>query len=53
MSLIALLLPVLLLMLLLGALPVWGHSRGWGYIPSAVLGLLAAAAVVLLVFKVI
>jgi hypothetical protein len=31
---------ILLLALLLGALPVWPHSRRWGYYPSGGLGLL-------------
>ncbi len=36
---------VLLILLLLGALPTWPHSRNWGYYPSGGLGL---AAIVLL-----
>lgn len=36
---------VLLVLLLLGALPTWPHSRNWGYYPS---GGLALAAIVLL-----
>ena len=31
---------VILILLLLGALPTWGHSRNWGYGPSGGLGLL-------------
>lgn len=31
---------VLVVMLLVGALPRWGHSRNWGYYPSGGLGLL-------------
>lgn len=31
---------VVLVLLLLGALPSWPHSRGWGYGPSGLLGLL-------------
>ena len=30
---------VLLILLLLGALPSWPYSRGWGYYPSGGLGL--------------
>jgi hypothetical protein len=52
-TLMPLVLPILLLMVLLGALPIWGHSRGWGYVPSAIMGLLTAAVVVLLYFGVI
>ena len=31
---------IVLVMLLLGALPAWPHSRSWGYAPSGGLGLL-------------
>jgi hypothetical protein len=40
---------VVLVLLLLGALPAWPHSRTWGYYPSGGLGLLLAILVVLLV----
>jgi asparagine N-glycosylation enzyme membrane subunit Stt3 len=39
---------VLLILLLLGALPTWPHSRSWGYYPSGGLGLLLVILVVLL-----
>lgn len=39
---------ILLVLMLLGALPAWRHSRGWGYYPSGGLGLLLAVLVVLL-----
>jgi Protein of unknown function (DUF3309) len=39
---------VLLVLMLLGALPTWGHSRNWGYAPSGGLGLLVLVLVVLL-----
>jgi hypothetical protein len=32
---------VLLILMLLGALPTWPHSRTWGYYPSSGLGLVA------------
>ena len=31
---------VILVLMLLGALPAWPHSRSWGYAPSSTLGLL-------------
>lgn len=40
---------VLLVLMLIGALPAWPHSRSWGYYPSGGLGLLLAILVVLLV----
>jgi len=30
---------VILILFLVGALPIWGHSRNWGYAPSGGLGL--------------
>ncbi len=47
MSLATILLIVLLLMLV-GALPTWPHSRGWGYFPSGGLGLLVLILLILL-----
>lgn len=40
---------VLLVLLLLGALPTWPHSRRWGYAPS---GLLSVAVIILIVLLV-
>ena len=39
---------ILLILLLVGALPSWGHSRNWGYGPSGILGLVAIVVIVLL-----
>jgi hypothetical protein len=39
---------ILLILLLLGALPRWGHSANWGYGPSGILGLILVVVVVLL-----
>lgn len=47
MSLGTILLIVLVLMLL-GAFPAWPHSRGWGYGPSGVLGLIVVVILILL-----
>ena len=47
MSLSTILLDVLVL-LLVGAVPSWPHSRGWGYGPSGVLGLVVVVLIVLL-----
>jgi hypothetical protein len=38
---------ILLILLLLGALPTWPHSRSWGYYPSGGLGFLLLIVVVL------
>jgi len=48
MSLGTILLIVLILMLI-GAIPTWGHSRSWGYGPSGGLGLVLLIVVVLMV----
>jgi len=42
---------VLLVLLLLGALPTWPYSAGWGYYPSTGLGLLLLVLVLLAVFR--
>ena len=39
---------VILILLLIGALPTWGYSGGWGYYPSGGLGLLLIIVIVLL-----
>ncbi|PYO11310.1 MAG: DUF3309 domain-containing protein [Gemmatimonadetes bacterium] len=39
---------VLLVLLLIGALPSWGHSRSWGYYPSGGLGLIVIIVLILL-----
>jgi len=39
---------LLLVLLLIGALPTWPHSRSWGYFPSGGLGLLLLILLILL-----
>ena len=39
---------ILLILLLVGTLPRWGHSANWGYGPSGLLGLILIIVVVLL-----
>lgn len=39
---------IVLVLLLLGAIPSWPHSKNWGYGPSGGLGLLLVIVVVLL-----
>jgi hypothetical protein len=38
---------VLAVLMLLGAIPVWPHSRNWGYGPSSGLGLIVLIVVIL------
>jgi hypothetical protein len=44
---------VLLVLMLIGALPAWPHSRNWGYGPTGGLGVLLAILVVLLLVGII
>jgi hypothetical protein len=39
---------IILILLLVGALPTWPHSSGWGYYPSSGLGLVLLILVILL-----
>jgi Protein of unknown function (DUF3309) len=39
---------VLLILLLIGALPRWGHSANWGYGPSGILGVVLIVVLILL-----
>lgn len=39
---------VVLILMLIGAIPTWPHSRSWGYAPSGVLGLVVVVIIVLL-----
>jgi Protein of unknown function (DUF3309) len=48
-----LILLIVLIVLLLGGLPTWPHSRNWGYGPSGGLGLLLLILLLLMVFGMI
>jgi hypothetical protein len=39
---------VVVILMLLGAIPTWPHSRGWGYYPSGGLGLILLILIILL-----
>ena len=39
---------VILILILIGALPTWPHSSGWGYYPSGGVGILVIILIVLL-----
>jgi Protein of unknown function (DUF3309) len=39
---------ILLILLLVGALPRWGHSANWGYGPSGILGVILIVILILL-----
>lgn len=40
---------ILLLLMLLGVIPNWNHSRSWGYFPSGALGTVLIVVIVLVV----
>jgi hypothetical protein len=42
---------VILILLLLGALPTWPYSTGWGYYPSGGLGLVLLIVIILVLAK--
>jgi len=44
---------ILLIIILIGALPTWPYSSGWGYYPSGGLGTLLFIAIVLAVLGII
>ncbi|MBV8779437.1 MAG: DUF3309 domain-containing protein [Alphaproteobacteria bacterium] len=44
-----LLLLILLILLLVGALPTWPYSAGWGYYPSGGIGLLVVILIIVLI----
>lgn len=41
---------IILVLLLIGSLPTWPYSSGWGYYPTGGLGLILLVVVVLLLF---
>ena len=39
---------IVLILVLIGAIPAWPYSRGWGYGPSGIVGVIVVVIVVLL-----
>ena len=39
---------IVLMLILLGVIPTWPHSRGWGYGPSGIVGVILVVLVILL-----
>jgi hypothetical protein len=44
---VGLILLIVLILLLLGAVPTWPHSRNWGYAPSGLLGTVLIVVLIL------
>lgn len=42
---------IILIILLIGALPAWPYSNGWGYYPSGGLGLIVVILLILVLLK--
>jgi hypothetical protein len=42
---------IVLILVLIGALPSWPYSRGWGYGPSGILGLILLVALIWLLVR--
>lgn len=38
---------IILILILVGALPTWGHSRSWGYGPSGLIGFILIILIIL------
>lgn len=45
------LLMIILVLLIVGSLPTWPYSSGWGYYPAGGLGVILLVALVLLLFR--
>ncbi|ARP99567.1 DUF3309 family protein [Pseudorhodoplanes sinuspersici] len=39
---------IILILILIGAIPNWGYSRGWGYGPSGIVGVILVIVLILL-----
>jgi hypothetical protein len=44
---------IILVLMLLGVIPTWPYSRGWGYYPSGGLGLILLILLILMLLKVV
>ena len=44
---LSLILLIVLVVVLIGAIPAWPHSRSWGYAPSGVVGLILVIVLIL------
>lgn len=42
---------IILILLLIGAIPTWPYSRGWGYGPSGIVGVILAILLVLVLLR--
>ena len=47
---IGMILLIILILILIGALPTWPHSRSWGYYPSGGIGIIIIIIILWLIF---
>jgi hypothetical protein len=52
-NLVPTILLIILILILLGALPTWPHSRNWGYYPSGGIGVVVVILIVLILMRMI
>ena len=53
MSTLGVILIIVLVLLAIGAFPSWGYSRGWGYYPSGIVGVILVILIILLLTRAI
>jgi hypothetical protein len=41
---------IVLILLLIGVIPTWPHSQGWGYGPSGIVGIIVVVLLILVLF---
>jgi hypothetical protein len=41
---------ILLILMLIGTIPTWPYSRGWGYYPSGLLGIILVVVLIMVLF---
>lgn len=44
---------IVLVLILIGVIPTWGHSRSWGYGPTGIVGVILIIVIILLVMGMI
>lgn len=44
---------IVLVLILIGVIPTWGHSRSWGYGPTGIVGVILVIVIILLVMGMI
>ena len=48
---LGLILLIIIILLLIGSVPTWPHSRGWGYGPSGLLGVVLVVILILVLLR--